>query len=246
MAYLLSMAANLTENLLRSVLQLPTRPYSDIFPYDSSPYYDLTRREPVSILTASGTASGSAHNFVMGTDFHLTAGVIDWTLPGTKPDYGTAFTINYTYSRLGSSTASTSMWTANLIVTQDLGMTFPYNIVTPQGIAYNDLATYAQALVACRESCKALSSSDIDVSEKARRGSVLVDDTKKWEDWDALAKEYEHKYRRFLTVVRPGGQISSFQIASQFLDAMVLDSDFTVAPPGRLGTPYDSSFGGVL
>ncbi|MHB8592520.1 MAG: hypothetical protein ACYDBO_11050 [Vulcanimicrobiaceae bacterium] len=245
-----TMAANLTEALLRSVLQLPTRPYSDPFPYDGAPFQDLSAREPVQILQASGTASGAAYLFRSGTDFQVTAGAIDWTLPGAvKPDFGTVYTVDYTYSRLGSSAASTSMWMANIVVTQDLGSSYPYNTLTPQGMAYNDIATYAQMLVAAREATHALATSDIDTAEKYRRGTVLVDDTKKWEDWDAISKDYAAKYRAFLTLARPGGRPSNFTTVSAALSSLVLDSDFSSLPYNNLGgDSFDATnpFGGVL
>jgi hypothetical protein len=243
------MAANLTEDQLRSVLQLPARPYSDPFAYDGAPYQDLTAREPVQILLASGTASGAAYNFRLGVDYQLTAGAIDWTLPGAvKPDFGTVYTIDYTYSRLGAAAASTSMWTANIVVTQDLGSSFPYGQMTPQGIPYDDIATYAQILVAAREATAALATSDIDTSEKYRRGTVLVDDTKKWEDWDAISKDYAAKYRAFLTLARPGGRPSNFTTVSAALSSLVLDSDFSSLPHHDLGgdTFTGNSFGGVI
>ena len=103
------MSIALTVTNLRNLLQLPERPYQDPYAFDGTAYFDLSQREPCTIFGVSGTVSSSAYNFRAGIDWQLTAGSIDWTLPGAnKPDFGTLFTATYTYSRLGGAAASTA------------------------------------------------------------------------------------------------------------------------------------------
>lgn len=210
-----------TETDLRAVLQLPNRPYSDPFIYEgsSTPYYDLSRREATSLLSVSGTVSSTPHMFVNNTDFSLHDGVIDWTLPGIKPDLGTVFTIEYTYSRLASGGVSTSVFLASNIVTAELGPSYPWGQVgttsVDNGFNYNDLARMMQIFVAAREACYTLAAAEIDLAAKYRRGSVLVDDTKKTDDWRAAANEWNAKYEKYLNLVRPKGQLHHFSFTSR-------------------------------
>jgi len=208
------MAISLSITQLRNLLQLPERPFEDVFYYDGTSYYDLSHREPCTMFNASGTVASGPFLFRLGTDFQLTAGAIDWTLPGgTKPDLLTKLTVDYTYSKLGNNTASTCVNNAQIITTMDLGSSFPYGSASPQGIAYNDLATFGASFVASREACVSLASTEIDLAEKGRRGSVLLDDSKKTEDWDAQAKDWDARYKQYLTMIRPGGMVRSFQLA---------------------------------
>ena len=215
-----------TDDQLRSILQLPARPYSDTFAYDGSPYFDLQRREIVNLLGVSGTVASASTAFRLGVDFQLTAGSIDWTLAGRKPDFGTAFTVEYSYSRLGAAAASTATFFAPMIVTQDLGPAFPYGQNTTSGIPFNNLALMGQMYVAAREACNSLANAEIDIAEKYRRGSVLVDDTKKSADWITTAGEWDTKYKRYLTLIRPGGQVRGFSAINANAMELVFSADF--------------------
>jgi len=222
----------LTTTDLRNLLQLPERPYADPYYYDGTPYYDLSRREVVSFLSLSGTASGTPHLFVLGTDFNINYGSLDWTIPGgMKPDIGTAITSQYTYSRLGSSAASTSCWFSGLIVSQDLGPTYPYGSTTTSGVAFNDLAKMAQIMKAAHLACDALVSADIETSEKYRRGTVIIDDTKKSDDWALNAAKWDTLYKRYRILLR--GPIRAFNVVVQDLDTKVFNDDL-VTPDERV------------
>ena len=206
---------SLTVTQLRNLLQLPERPYEDVYYFDGTSYWDLSQREPCTIFSVSGTASASPYLFVAGTDWQLTAGSIDWTLPGAKkPDFGTPFTVDYTYSRLGGATASTAVANATIIATQDLGASFPYGGTSTAGIPYNNLATFIASWVAAREACVSLSSTEIDLAQKSRRGSILLDDSKKTTDWLAEADKWGERYKKYLTLARPKGMVRGFQRVS--------------------------------
>lgn len=232
---------NLTVTQLRNLLQLPERPFEDVYAFDGTSYFDLSHREPCTMLLASGTVSGQAFNFVQGTDYQLTAGCIDWTLPGAhKPDFNTPFTIDYTYSRLGGAAASTSVANAQMIVAQDLGPAYPYGASTTSSISYDQLATYGASLVAARDACYTLADSDIDLSQKARRGSIVLDDSKKTNDWTAAGDKWQSRYRRYLTMIRPGGTPTVFSLIRPTADNLifgtiereVFDNLFTVPDSG--------------
>lgn len=244
------MSVNVTDALLRSALQLPQRPYGDTYIYDGNPdgsnsYFDLSRREVVSILVCSGTSSGQPFVFRNGTDFQLNAGSIDWTIPGgKKPDYGTAFTIDYTYSRLGSSAASTSMFNANIWATTDLGSSFPYGSKFANGLAANDVALAVQLCAAAREACEIMVSSEIDLADKYRRGSLQYDDTKKTDDWTAAAKMWESRYKRALILAR--GPVRKFAVSSRNSDVMVFPVGDFVPDVVRSIIYGDSDYGGII
>lgn len=233
---------NLTVTQLRNVLQLPERPFEDVNNYDGTKYYDLTHREPCTILLASGTASATSRLFVLNTDFQITAGCIDWSPAGVKPDLFSAFYVDYTYSRLGGDTASTCVANAKMVVQNDLGSTYPYGSTSVAGISYDTLATYAASLVAAREACLALATTEIDLASKTRRGSVLVDDTKKSEDWEAAADRFQARYKRYLTAAR--GMIRYFgtsgptpdRLLFGAVEAEVFDNLFLGSDIG--GSPY--------
>lgn len=227
------MSQLITETDLRAILQLPNRPYSDPLLYDGAPYYDLSRREPTGVLSVSGSVSGGTPFFFRNAvDFSVHDGVIDWTGGALRPDFGTAFTIDYTYSRLASGGVSTSMFLADQIVTTELGPSYPYDTIgstsVDQGFNYTLLAKMMQLFVAAREACYTLASAEIDYAEKYRRGSVLVDDTKKTDDWDAKAKNFDAKYMKYLNLVRPTGQLHHFSLTDRnainmvFADASAL------------------------
>src|SRR5579872_4853370 len=199
-----------TTDGLRALLQLPERPYQDVFPYDGTPYWDLSRREVCRVLTASGTVASAPHLWTIGADAALTAGSIDFSAStAVKPDFGTAFTIDYTYSRLGSAAASTACMYAGTINTRDLGVTFPWGSTTAEGLNFNDLAEFGQRLLAAHWACRSLATSDIENSEKYRRGTVIIDDTKKSSDWDEQAFKYEEQYKRYLVLLR--GPLRAFE-----------------------------------
>lgn len=210
---------SLTTTQLRNILQLPERPFEDPYSFDGTNFYDLSQREAVTMLSVSGTASGVPYNFQLGIDYALTAGCIDWTVggldTGKNPDVNTLFVVDYTYSRLGGYAASTCVLNAQMIVAQDLGSAYPYGGSTTAGIGFNALATYGASLVAARDACKTLQASDIDLSQKARRGAVLIDDSKKTADWEAMAKDWDTHYKRYLTMIRPGGMVRSFQVINR-------------------------------
>lgn len=235
------MGVQLTVTQLRNVMQLPERPFEDVYQFDGTSYFDLSHREACTMFGVTGTASGSAYTFQPNIDYQLTAGCIDWTLPGAKkPDFLTAFTIDYTYSRLGGIAASTCVANAQMIVQQDLGSAYPYGGSTTSGISFDQLATYGASLVASREACYTLSDSDIDLSQKARRGSVVLDDSKKTTDWQAVGDNWNARYKRYLTMIRPNGQIRAFSLIrpndSAFLfgniERVVFDNLFTFPDAG--------------
>ena len=199
-----------TTDGLRALLQLPERPYQDIFPYDGTPYWDLSRREVCRVLTASGTVAAAPHLWNIGVDAALTAGSVDFSASSSiKPDFGSAFTIDYTYSRLGSAAASTAVQYAGLVNTRDLGTAFPWGSTTAEGLNFNDLAEFGQRLLAAHWACRSLATSDIENAEKYRRGTVIIDDTKKSDDWNVQAQKYEEHYKRYLVMLR--GPLRAFQ-----------------------------------
>lgn len=236
----------LTDAQLRAALQLPQRPYSDPFLYDQSPYYDLTQRECVQILTASGTAGGASKQFALNTDFQLTAGTVDWTLPGgTKPDLGTVFTIDYTYSRLGSGASANAIQNAQTIVTQDLGKNFPYGTTTPQGIPADNIALLGQLYIAAREACYALVTSEIENATKIRRGTMQVDDTKKTADWAAAAALWNTRYKQYLLLAR--GPLHRFEVISANPNRLVFPDDSADLPALYSSILYGTGdYGGVI
>jgi hypothetical protein len=200
------MSVQLTTDQLRKIMQLPERPFEDRYAFDGTTYYDLSQREPCTMFSVSGTASGMGRLFQIGTDFQLTAGCIDWSLPGaTKPDVNTLFIVDYTYSRLGGDAASTAAANASYIVAQDLGPSFPYGASTTSGSPFNSIALYGTALIAARQACLTLSTSDI----------VLVDDSKKTSDWIDMAKIWGDEYKKYLTMIRPGGMVRSFNVVNR-------------------------------
>lgn len=207
---------------LRNLLQLPERPYEDVYYFDGTSYWDLSQREPCTIFGVSGTVSTSAYIFRQNIDYQLTAGSIDWTIPGAnKPDFGTPFTVDYTYSRLGSATASTCVANGSMIATMDLGMKFPYGGSTTAGIAYSDLASFVAGWVAAREACISLSTTEIDLAQKSRRGSILLDDSKKTSDWLADADVWDKRYKKYLTMARPQGMVRGLRRISSQPDHLV-------------------------
>lgn len=207
---------NLSVTQLRNLIQMPERPFEDTYAFDGTSYFDLSQREACTMLGVSGTSGGVPRNFILGTDYQLTAGCIDWTVVGAhKPDVNTQFIVDYTYSRLGGVAASTAVSNAQIIVAQDLGSSYPYGTSSVAGISTDLLATYAASLVAARDACKTLQGSDIDLSQKARRGAVLVDDSKKTADWAVMASDWDRQYKRYLTMVRPGGKPSAFLVVSK-------------------------------
>jgi hypothetical protein len=202
------------EDDLRALLQMPARPYADFYPFDGSPYYDLSRREVVRLLTFSGTVSGAAFLWTPGTNVFLTAGAIDFSPPASVlPDFGTAFTVDYTYSRLGSAAASNAVNWAGLINTRDLGSAFPWGSTTVEGLNYNDLAQFGQALLAGHWACESLANADIENAEKYRRGTVIVDDTKKSSDWQTQADRFHTQYKKYLVLLR--GEMRLFDTIQQ-------------------------------
>ncbi len=240
----------LTTTMLRNLLQLPERPYSDDRFYDGSSFYELERFESVRILGMSGTASGSPHLFTLNTDFQLNYDSIDWTIPGgVKPDINTLFTTQYTYSRLGEALASTSCANAIMIATQDLGKLYPYASTTSSGISTDQLASFIASYRAAAEATKGLSTSEIEVAQKIRRGSVLFDDSKKTSDYMDETNKWMMEYKKYLTMVRPSGMIRGFQLIRPTVDNLILgeigrevfDSLFARSDPY-----YGYGFGGIF
>ncbi len=244
------MAIVLTTTQLRNLLQLPERPYSDDRFYDGSSYYELERFECVRILSLSGTASSASHQFALNTDFALNYDSIDWSIGGgIKPDINTLFTTQYTYSRLGSSAASTAVQNAVFIATQDLGFKYPYASTTSAGQSTDQLATFIASFRACAEACKTLSSSEIELASKVRRGSILFDDSKKTSDWLDQSMKWEKEYKKYLTMVRPSGMVRGFQLVRPAIENLVMgeigrevfDTLFQ-----RNNPLYGQGFGGVF
>lgn len=241
----------ITDTQLRAVLQLPPRPYSDTYVYDGSPYFDLSRREVVTIFSLKGTLGAAAATFVLGVDFALTAGSIDWTLGTRKPDFGTPFVVEYAYSRLGASASSVAIQNAPIIVGHALGSKYPYGTMTSFGVKYDDIALMLQGYLAAREACHSLVAAEIDTAEKYRRGSVLVDDTKKTVDWIAAANEYDAKYKLYLVAAR--GPVRSFSLANANLSTLVFSSEFArltgagVSSDGLYdGAAASADYGGIF
>lgn len=244
------MAANLTTDMVRAVLQLPLRPYSDPRVYDSTKYYDLTAREIVSVIQASGTAAGGAHIFQTPNDFLLTNGCIDWSPAGVKPDLGTQFVVDYWYSPLSSATAAQAVSTAQSMVTQELGSAYPYASTSAEGVSTDALATIGQLYFACREACTSLAVSDIVNASKYRRGSVLIDDTHKTTDWQDMADKFGSKYKEFLRRIRPAGMVRAFAVTKRDVYSLVFEGDggFTGADQRAIVDMIltGNSYGGIL
>lgn len=243
------MAITLTTDQIRKVLQLPERPYEDPLNYDGTTYYDVTHREICSILSLMGTVSGSAFEFTQDTDYSIVAGVVAWNKPsGQKPDMFSKFLLDYTYSILSNDTASNAVSTAQMMVARALGSTFPYGQLTEEGIAWNDLATLGAGIFAAKECCVALQGSDIAIAQKGRRGGVLIDDSKKTADWQALAKDFELKYKQYLVSIRPRGMVRAYVASGRNIDRSVFgwvgDSIFEGL---GIHLPYGSAtWGGVI
>lgn len=207
----------LTVAQLRVALQLPERPYEDPYIFDGTNYWDFSHREVSTLLGISGTVSGTPKIFQQGVDFNITAGVIDWRSPGpgsAKPDLFTRFQVDYTYSKLSGDTASSAVQTAQMVVAQALGPAYPYGSTTTAGVAFNDLATIGATVVAAREACQSLAATEIDQAQKGRRGAILLDDSKKTTDWLTMASSFNASYKRYLTMIRPGGMVRSFMAIS--------------------------------
>ena len=213
---------NLTTVQLRAILQLPERPFEDIFPYDGTPYEPLSHIEPCTVLQCSGTVASAGNLFVLGTDFRLTANCVDWTIPGgVKPDLNTPIYFDYTYSRLGGDAASTCVQNAQMIVAQDLGPAYPYGASSTSGVPFDMLATYGASLVAAREACWTLAATEIDLASKSRRGAVLLDDSKKTADWQASAMDWDKRYKRYLTMIRPSGMVRGLRIVGPNAERLI-------------------------
>lgn len=221
-----------TATQLRALLQLPERPYAEAFSYDNSPYYDLGRREIVQILTLKGTKSAVPKSFTEDTDYQVTAGTIDWTLaPSNVPDFGTQFNVEYTYSRLSSDAADSALMFANALTPQELPSTYAYGTTNANGVSLDTLASLISLLYASYRACESLASGEVDTSEKYRRGSIQIDDTKKSSDWLALAAEYRAKSRQMLTLVR--GPLSAFQISSADINSLIFSNQMSTGDLGR-------------
>ena len=205
------MSISLSPALVYVALQLPQRPTHDDRLYDGSPYYDLSSFEVSTVIGCSGTASGIPHTFVDLVDYEIQASVLQFIPGGTAPDYGTIFGVDYLYARAASSTVALAVSNAIMMVSQDLGSSFPYGGSTTSGVPFNNLAGMGALFVACREVCDSLASSEIELAQKYRRGSILIDDTKKTDDWSARSKEWDAKYKRYLTMIRPKGNPSAFR-----------------------------------
>jgi hypothetical protein len=212
----------LSTDQVRSLLQMPERPYQDTRFYNGDRFYDLERYEVVRVLNVSGTVSGSAHLFSLNTDFAINYDSIDWSVGMIKPDINTAFTTEYTYSRLGSSLASTACQNAIYVTTFDLGSSYPYGSTSVEGINTDKLASFVCAFRACAEACRGLSASEIELAQKIRRGSVLFDDSKKTSDWLDESCKWSDLYKQYLSIVRPLGMIRGFQLSRSTINNMVL------------------------
>lgn len=213
----------LTTVQLRQIMQLPERPFEDVYPFDGTSYFDLSQKEPCTMLQVSGTASGVPAQFRQNIDYQLTAGCIDWTvIGGKKPDLNTPFIVDYTWSKLGGDAASMSCANANMILAQDLGPTYPYGASTSAGNLYDRVALYGAMLIGAREAAQTLAVADIDLSQKARRGAVLVDDSKKTDDWADVAKKFDQQYKRYLSMINPAGMRRIFTVIQKNSNDMVL------------------------
>jgi hypothetical protein len=122
----------------------------------------------------------------------------------------------------------------SIIVTQDLGSSFPYGASTTAGIPFNNLAIYGASLIAASEACFSLATSDIDQAQKSRRGAVLVDDTKKSDNWSTEAANWSARYKKYLTMIRPGGMVRAFSIINRSYYSLLF------------GYPEAFAFDGVL
>jgi len=212
----------LTTTQVRNLLQMPERPYEDVRFYDGSKYYDLERYEIVRILSMSGTASATPYLFRNGIDFNLNYDSIDFTGGAIIPDINTAFTTDYTFSRLGSSLASSAVSNAIMITTFDLGAKFPYGSTSVDGQSTDQLATFVCAFKACAEVVRGMSVSEIEIAHKIRRGSVLFDDSKKTSDYLDETVKWEQYYKKYLSMVRPLGMIRGFQMVRPVAENMVV------------------------
>jgi hypothetical protein len=228
---------SLSTTQVRNLLQLPERPYEDTRFFDGSKFYDLERYEIVRILSMSGTASGSSYLFRNGLDFNLNYDSIDFTGAAVPPDINTAFTTDYTYSRLGSSLASSAVANAILITTFDLGAKYPYASTSIDGINTDQLATFVCAFKACAEITRGMSVSEIELAQKVRRGSVLFDDSKKTSDFLDETLKWEMHYKKYLSMVRPLGMIRGFNLIRPVVGNLVLGE------AGRFA--FDGLFDGV-
>jgi hypothetical protein len=136
------------------------------------------------------------------------------------------------------------MWIAQMTVTEDLGATYPYGQTTPAGVSTDQLATMGQVMVAAREACFALAAGDIDTAEKYKRGPVTVDDSKKSADWLAVADQWNQRYRKYLSLIRPKGQVRAFAVTKADLSALVFSSDGDL---GRIiGGEFLGQYAGAL
>ncbi len=212
----------LTTTQVRNLLQLPERPYEDVRYFDGSKYYDLERYEIVRILSMSGTASGNPYLFRNGTDYNLNYDSLDFTGGAVIPDLNTAFTTDYTYSRLGSSLASSAVANAVMITTFDLGAKFPYGSTSVDGQSTDQLATFVCAFKACAEVVRGMSVSEIEQASKIRRGSVLFDDSKKTSDYLDETVKWETHYKKYLSMVRPLGMVRGFSLIRPVVNNLVL------------------------
>ena len=238
----------LTEAQLRGVLQLPARPYSENILYTSDRYYDLTHFEPLTIYSLTGmNGAFSSYAFSNGVDFVLNNGVVDFGIGGSTPTLGTPFTVNYSYSTLGANTVSTSMWIASTTVHQQLASSFPYSASSPSGVAYQDLATLGTLMVAAREACAAMSSSEVENAIKYRRGGIQMDETLKTKSWSDLARSWDEKYQKYLALIRPTGNLSRIQGIAASARQLVFPSDGAVYPDyAYLAQDEYGSYGGIL
>jgi hypothetical protein len=243
----------LTEAQLRGVLQLPARPFNENILSDGSRYYDLSHFEPLTIYSLVGTLGPfQNHPFVMGTDFVLNNGVLDFGAGGASPTLGTSFEVDYSYSSLGAASVSTSMWIASTTVAQQLASAFPYNQISLAGVAYNDLATLGTLMVAARESCAAMAASEIENAVKYRRGAIQMDETAKTKNWLELSHGWETKYQKYINMIRPGGRPSGLIVIARTAYAMVFPTDGNVDFPDLdylsedIGDGYGDDYAGVL
>lgn len=237
-----------TEAQLRGVLQLPARPFSENILSDGSRYYDLSHFEPLQILSVTGQ-NGAFNNYqyMQGIDFAMVSGVIDFGIGGLTPTLGIPFKVDYTYSELGASTVSTSMWIASTTVYQQLASTFPYNKISAAGVAYNDLATLGTLMVGAREATAALASSDTINAVKYRRGMVQMDETQKSKNWIELSRSWEAKYQKYLSMIRLSGRLSGIKIIAAGAYSLVFPSDGDAFPEmAYLAEDAYGSYGGVL
>lgn len=82
-------------------------------------------------------------------------------------------------------------------------------------------------------------SSEIDLAEKYRRGTVLVDDTKKTNDWAADAELWKNRYKRALILAR--GPVRSFTRTIANRCTLVFGTDYDLADLAKT-IIYDGSY----